>query len=537
MKISHYVRLGAILPVLLGGAVVAFADQASRSPGEDGQAGQPPSLGAYGADILQTSVSGVSSGGAMAIQMHVAHSGIMRGVGVIAGVGYDCANSGLPLLPARLARIVLCLAGVGDANAPFSIARTTQATAVPGAIDPTSNLERQKVWLFSGYNDGSVRRAAMDAVAAYYEHYAAPGNVFYQIDNPAPHALVTDDYRPPCLGFNETYINNCNYDAAGYLLKHIYGHLNVRSDSPSGSVLAFSQSEFTGGIDPKSVGLAETGYVYVPTGCLAQNQQVKCRVHVVFHGCRQYAGNPAISKAVVERGGYNRWADTNHFIILYPQTTPTPITLGNPGNEHGCWDWWGYSDLPLSRDFARKNGYQISAVRAMIDRLAEGFVPGNASQPFGPPQDVSVSDRTSDSLALIWQPNAAAAGFSIARSTSAAGPFNPLADMVKGASFVDKGLTRDTLYHYQIRAVDASNAASAPVSISGRTLATMPPPCEPYFSSNRQHISAGRAYEDFFGNARALGSNDLMGEADDDVFSQLTREPGPFFFFHARYCP
>ena len=63
----------------------------------------PPSLKAYGIDIHQTSVSGVSSGGAMAVQMHVAHSSIMRGVGVIAGVGYDCAGSQFPLLT-RVAR-------------------------------------------------------------------------------------------------------------------------------------------------------------------------------------------------------------------------------------------------------------------------------------------------------------------------------------------------------------------------------------------------------------------------------------------------
>jgi poly(3-hydroxybutyrate) depolymerase len=55
-----------------------------------------PPLPAYGIDINQTSVSGVSSGGAMAVQMHVAYSSIMRGVGVIAGVAYDCANSDLP---------------------------------------------------------------------------------------------------------------------------------------------------------------------------------------------------------------------------------------------------------------------------------------------------------------------------------------------------------------------------------------------------------------------------------------------------------
>ena len=44
----------------------------------------------------------------MAVQMHVAHSSIMRGVGVIAGVAYDCADSGLTV-SGRLLRLPDCL--------------------------------------------------------------------------------------------------------------------------------------------------------------------------------------------------------------------------------------------------------------------------------------------------------------------------------------------------------------------------------------------------------------------------------------------
>src|SRR6201999_4241307 len=155
-----------------------------------------PPLGAYGIDIQQTSASGVSSGGAMALQMHVAHSAIMRGVGVIAGVAYECTDSRLPVA-ARLLRGLDCMEGEGSfggtAAANFSIARTTDAAGVPGAIDdPALHLPRQKIWLFSGYNDGVVRRAAMDAVALYYKTYVDAGNIFYKNNNHAPHALVTD---------------------------------------------------------------------------------------------------------------------------------------------------------------------------------------------------------------------------------------------------------------------------------------------------------------------------------------------------------
>src|SRR3954452_10913103 len=191
-------------------------------------AASSPRLGAFGVDIQQTSVSGVSSGAAMAVQIHVAHSSIMRGVGVIAGVAYDCADSRLPVAM-RVERGLNCADGSapygGSDGASFSIARTTDAANVPGAIDdPAANLPRQKVWLFSGYNDGEVRRGAMDAVAQYYEHYIDPSNIFYKTNNHAPHALVTANYGGPCLALNSDYINNCSYDAAGRLLEYIYGH-------------------------------------------------------------------------------------------------------------------------------------------------------------------------------------------------------------------------------------------------------------------------------------------------------------------------
>src|SRR6476646_7330373 len=82
-----------------------------------------PPLPSYGVDITQTSVSGVSSGGAMAVQMHVAHSSIMRGVGVIAGVTYDCADSGLTSVTLSKGRGFLCMDGSTDYSAA-SIGRT-----------------------------------------------------------------------------------------------------------------------------------------------------------------------------------------------------------------------------------------------------------------------------------------------------------------------------------------------------------------------------------------------------------------------------
>ena len=503
-----------------------------------GQLPSAPPLKAYGVDIYQTSASGVSSGGAMAVQMHVAHSSIMRGVGVVAGVAYDCAGSDLPL-PARLARgIELCLVGSIGADAAFSIARTAVAAAVPGAIDPLSNLAAQKVWLFSGYNDGTVRREAMNAVAAYYENYVDRGNVFYQTDNPAPHALVTDDYGGTCLDVNDKYINNCNYAMGRHLLEHIYGPLKPPSSSSglSGLILAFDQREFAA-VNPKAVGLADTGYVYVPSACQTQT----CRVHVVFHGCLQYAERVEVGDAIYAHGGYNTWADTNKLIVLYPQTVATeggPLHPDVPANPKGCWDWWGYSPLVRNSEFAQKGGYQISAVMAMLDRLREGYVAsGTSSDTFGPPQNVSAPDSTSTSVALIWEPNNAAAGFNIYQSLSSAGPYAQRNIVpVKGSSFVDRQLSPQTTYYYQIAAVDASNRQSARTSPISKTTPSRPPACDPYFSDNVTHVNKARAYLAEPGKARALGSNQPMGPLSRDHFSHLIKD-GPLPFYRVDYCP
>ena len=61
----------------------------------------------------------------------------------------------------------------------------------------------------------------------------------------------------------------------------------------------------------------------------------------------------------VRNAGYNRWADTNRIIVLYPQATTSS------GNPNGCWDWWGYDD----ENYATRTGSQLCAIKNMVDRL------------------------------------------------------------------------------------------------------------------------------------------------------------------------
>jgi hypothetical protein len=55
------------------------------------QADDPP-LGTYNADFSESSISGISSGAFMAVQFATAWSGTIKGVGVIAGGPYYCAQ-------------------------------------------------------------------------------------------------------------------------------------------------------------------------------------------------------------------------------------------------------------------------------------------------------------------------------------------------------------------------------------------------------------------------------------------------------------
>ena len=118
-------------------------------------------------------------------------------------------------------------------------------------------------------------------------------------------------------------------------------------------MIAFDQGAFLA--DPTAHGLDPTGHVYVPSSCA---QGATCRVHIAFHGCQQT--DALIGDRFRTETGYDRWADTNDLIVLYPQAHRTFL------NPNACWDWWGYDD----DRYATRNGRQMAAVRAMLDRLA-----------------------------------------------------------------------------------------------------------------------------------------------------------------------
>ena len=288
----------------------------------------------------------------MAVQFHVAHSARVVGAGVLAGGPYYCAQGSL------FTALYNCMAPRSWAPLPPVTLLKTEADALAGAgrIDGTHNLARSRVWLFSGTADHTVQAVVVQALRDFYAAYKV--QLTYVADQPAGHAMVTAHHGAACGTTAPPFIVDCDYDAAGELLRFVLGKLAPPAAKETGRLLAFDQQVYADG-DARVIAMDTTGYLYVPQRCAKE----RCRVHVAFHGCRQ--GAAEIGEAFVREAGYNRWADTNALVVLYPQAIGrySPFVF----NPRGCWDWWGYTGAR----YHTKNGAQIRAVAAMLDRLAE----------------------------------------------------------------------------------------------------------------------------------------------------------------------
>jgi poly(3-hydroxybutyrate) depolymerase len=441
-------------------------------------------------DPAEISVSGLSSGGFMAVQMHVAYSATFkRGAGIVAGGPFYCAENSIVNATGR------CM--TRSSSIPISsLVSTTNSWGASGAIDPVSNLGGSKVYLFSGTADTTVKPAVMNDLYTYYQSFVPTASLLYKNNIASGHAMITDDYGSSCGTTASPYINDCNFDLAGNILTHLYGSLNPRNNGTlSGTFTEFEQSAFVSGH-----GMATTGWVYVPQSCATG---AVCKLHVVFHGCKQ--NTATIGQQYVRNTGYNRWADTNNMVVLYPQTS-TAAT-------NSCWDWWGYD----SANYAKKSGPQMAAVKAMVTTLSSGTVvpPSNLPAPVG----VGTSGATANSMVVAWSGVTGASGYNLYRGGSKVNMA-----LIGSTSYTDTGLAAATSYSWTVKAVDSAGAES-PASQAATGTTTGAPAATCTTASNFAHVAAGRAYV-YWGYAYANGSNQRMGFWNVFVTTTL-KQTGP----------
>ena len=434
----------------------------------------PVPLTAYNADIGESSISGISSGGFMAVQFGTAWSSVIKGVGVVAGGPFWCAkadaddfinNFTLPLMTAQ--------GPCGTPGPPQEMSDffgKADAKSASGEIDSLQFVSRQKIYVFHGYNDTVVARSVTDAAVDFYRHYlgeANRGNLYYQTAIGAGHSLVVaGDPRnggpSECNANASPFIDACGYDQAGIILRHIYGALNPPNPGAlRGTIKRFDQSVYTKPDIPDALSLGDTGFVFVPREC---EDGAPCRVHIALHGCLQDIGD--VDHHFIDDTGYNAWADTNHLIVLYPQTTKSSLL---PFNPLACWDWWSYIDHADS--YVTKSGAQIRTIKAMLDALTAraGPPPIPAPAPDAAPTGVVVIDTSDTAADLVWTPLAGATAYRISRA-GADGQFATVGDAA-GPSFADSSLTAASSYRWRISAV--VNGIEGP--LSSETSATTRP--------------------------------------------------------------
>jgi len=305
----------------------------------------------YNVHPSTVTVSGISAGAAMATQYHFAHSTEVFGVGMIAGLPYNCASTGL-------IGATMCMSMPTTVNVNNLISQAN-SFASSNMIDPTSNIRGDRVFIFHGSADTTVLPASGRNVETMYNHFG--GQIRTEFSIPAQHGFPTHNFGAACGSSSAltSFLNNCGYRGAFQTLNHLYGdNLTLPADNAAipGNFITFDQSEFFA-FNPSLSSMATTGFIYVPTDC---QYGAPCRLHIAFHGCLQSSGN--VGNTFALRAGYIEVAEANNIIVMFPQAT------SNLSNPNACFDWWGYLNL----FFATRQGNQVLATHRMMSRILRG---------------------------------------------------------------------------------------------------------------------------------------------------------------------
>lgn len=166
-------------------------------------------------------VSGISSGGYMAVQVHIAFSSFINGSGIFAGGPYHCAEGSLSTATYS------CM----KATIPIDISKLVQYTkdqTKKGTIDSYNNLYYHKVYLFSGEVDSVVSPKVMSSLNDYYLSFIPSSNIVPVFNINAEHTYPTLSDGNPCTTLKSPYVGKCSYDGAGYTLTTLYSDIKTR---------------------------------------------------------------------------------------------------------------------------------------------------------------------------------------------------------------------------------------------------------------------------------------------------------------------
>ncbi|MDH4020154.1 MAG: prolyl oligopeptidase family serine peptidase [Xanthomonadales bacterium] len=294
-------------------------------------------------DIDRVTVSGVSAGGQMAHQLHISYSDLFSGAGILASGPFGCAEGSLTTAMAR------CM---GKTDGPMPVTQLIdeiKEAEEQSLVADTKNLADDPVWIFHGTLDTTVAAEVNDATAALYAGFIPAEQIVYVNDFAAIHNFPARGHGSACTEMQPPFVGDCNYDAAGEILQHLYSGLETPVAEPETILQTVSLP------GAAEAGLSETAYLFVPPAC-TEGQQA-CALHLVLHGCAQSAVQ--VGTGFMQQSGYFAWAESNDIVLAFPQVVPGTL------NPYACWDWWGYT----GEDYRWRNGKQMVVVTDWIKSL------------------------------------------------------------------------------------------------------------------------------------------------------------------------
>ena len=293
-------------------------------------------------DKTQTTVSGLSSGGYMAVQLHVAFPRCLPRGGRGGGRAVLCAEGSVANATGR------CMASPCDAFPPARWWHH-QHLGKPGVVDPVSPAKLQ-VYLFSGSVDSVVKTGAMDALKTLHNSFVPAANVVYKRtsrpstpgDRRLRQRLLGQGARPTSTTATSTWLN-CHAGST------CTGRSTRAARSPAREQLCREFKAKQLHQQPRHgqqwLGLHAAG---LPGGAT-------CRLHVALHGCKQNVSD--VRQQFVRNTGFNRWAGN--------QQHRGAVPADQHRRHQQLLGLGGVTTVPTTP----KTGPQMAAIKAMVDRL------------------------------------------------------------------------------------------------------------------------------------------------------------------------
>lgn len=278
-------------------------------------------------------ISGISSGGFMSVQMATIYSSQFSGVGTIAGGFFYCSQNHLQekikegqshlfvgsrnllqfepsdklytdvttlmspekwFKPAQSNPIYQAV-GVCMADPKQAALPDLKQMATENKIDSVDHFKNLKAYIYQGKKDSVVNPEMVDQLTSFYTTNGIQQKQIQTTYGSGGHNFPTDkEGLNPCEAQDVPYISSCQLDVAQQVLTHLTGQ-TLQKSKPQMEHLYLvdqtldhknqvvqSQNENTWKQPTQS--LAPYGYLYAPEQCLKNPSS--CAVHVALHGCK-----------------------------------------------------------------------------------------------------------------------------------------------------------------------------------------------------------------------------------------------------------